>query len=86
MPDTDRDFFIITADLHVQHMNKYQRAGIGDRVFFDTFSRSPSCARYVSEDMGNTGFRNMNGCGVMWKWHAFVWADCSLKNRIFVGI
>ena len=53
LPVTDRDFFIITADWLVKP-SKYQKAGIGEKVFFDTFSDLRSGVEYVSDDMENT--------------------------------
>lgn len=67
LPDTDRDFFIITADLHVKHMRSIREQESETGCFLTPSPILLSGARYVSEDMGNTGFRNMNGCGVMWK-------------------
>lgn len=64
---TDRDFFIITADLHVKHMRSIREQESETGCFLTPSPILLSGARYVSEDMGNTGFRNMNGCGVMWK-------------------
>lgn len=60
-------FLYYYCRLACETYEKYQRAGIGDRVFLTPSPILLSGARYVSEDMGNTGFRNMNGCGVMWK-------------------
>lgn len=60
-------FLIITADLHVKHMRSIREQESETGCFLTPSPILLSGARYVSEDMANTGFRNMNGCGVMWK-------------------